>query len=109
MVHNVWNNKESTVATAGTEITFHKTIGTDTATDKYLDFELNSTIRALIINPDKNVSMISINDEEADNALTIIGNKGFTRSGDSLLNTWSKIKIRTLENNTKLTVTVFIL
>ncbi len=104
---NVWNNDEFTVVDSAIEITFHKGSGTDTDTDRYLGFAADDIIRALIIDPDKNILLISINGEEAKVPRTIRGDKGFTRSGDSWLKAWNKFTIRTVNATTKITVTAF--
>ena len=108
MTNTIWNNDELIVSDAGTEITFHKGSGDDTATDRYLNIDFDSSIRALIIDPDKNILLMSIDEEEPKYPRTIRGDKGFTRSGDAWLKQWNKLKIRTVDANTKVTVTVFL-
>ena len=108
MANKVWNHKEFTEADNATDIIFHKGSGNDDQNNKYFNFELGSNVRAVVIDTDKNISLVSINDETADNALTIVADAPFTRRADALLVDWSKFKLRTLDTNTRISVSVFI-
>ena len=109
MVHEVWNNVDFTLTTAGDEVTIHKQAGSDSGTAKYLDFSSDASIRALIIMPTANILITHINGEAPTTAMTLIANKGLTRSAAALLQSWRSFKIRTLTNSTNVKVTAFLI
>ena len=108
MVNRVWNNVELTLASAGDEVTFRKSDGNDSATDIYFNFQDDSIIKSIVIVPDKNILLVSINGETAKVARTIIGDKGFIIGGDAWLQNWNNFKIRAVSATTDVKVTVFL-
>ena len=110
MTQNVWNHKEFTLVTSGDEVIVNKGSGTDSATEKYLNFASDALVRALTIVPDNyNCLLISINGELADNACPLIAAKGLTRQADGLLSSWNKFKLRAITDGTNIKVTAFVI
>ena len=113
MVQRVWNNKEFTLTTAGDEVTIHKTTGTDSATDKYLNFSTTNNQEAVIMKsisiiPDKEALLISINGENADNPMTLVAKKGLSKRASGFIGVWNYFKIRAVDDTTDVKVIVFI-
>ena len=109
MTNEVWNNVDFTLITAGDEVTIHKEAGSDSGTAKYLNMSSDGSIRGLVIMPDKNILITEINGESPTNAMTLIADKGLTRSGASMLEAWKSIKIRAVTSTTNVRVSVFLI
>ena len=107
MTQKVWNNYELTLSSSGDEVTFYKGSGTDTAVAKYLNFQADAIIKALMIVTDKNALLISINGEEPNTARTLVADKGLTISGDAWVQVWNNFKIRAASATTDVKVTAF--
>lgn len=108
MVQRVWNNKEFTLTTAGDEVTIHKKDGTDSATDKYLNFQDDAIMKSISIIPDKEALLISINGESADNPMTLVAKKGLVKRASGFIGVWNYFKIRAVDDTTDVKVIVFI-
>ena len=109
MTNEIWNNVDFTLTTAGDEVIIYKQAGSDSGTVKYLNMSSDGQIRSLIIMPDKNILITEINGESPTTAMTLIADKGLTRSGAAMLQQWHSFKIRAVSATTNVKVTAFLI